>query len=77
LPTPSETDGTKEQKDGAGDAGRERENEHKQQAAEPRVQDPVEAVRRPADAEPADVAPSQEGSVSSGSGDSQPDGSKD
>ena len=76
-PARSGTDATHEQKDGPGDAGRERENEHKQQAAEPREQEPVEAARKAAEAEPADVEPSQESSDSSGSGDSPPNGSED
>jgi RNA polymerase sigma-70 factor (ECF subfamily) len=76
-PAPSETDGTQGQTDGAGETGREGENEHKQRAAEPQEQDTVEPVRRPAEADSADVQPSQEGSDSSGSGDSQPDRSKD
>lgn len=71
----SATDATDDRKDGAGDGGREREHEHMQQAAEPREREPVEDVRKTAEAEPADVEPSQEGS--DGSGSPQPDGSDD
>lgn len=76
-PPRSETDATEGQKDGVGDAGREREHEHEQQAAEPRERGPVEPIRKTAEAEPADVEPSHEGSDSPGSGDSESDASSD
>jgi RNA polymerase sigma factor (sigma-70 family) len=68
-PAPPETDATEGQKDGAGDAARERENDHEQRAAEPREQEHVEPVRKPAEAEPADVEPARERSDRSGSAD--------
>ncbi len=73
LPARSAT----EAEDGAGTAGREREHEPRQQAAEPREQEPVDPIRDVAEAEPADAEPTQEDVRSSGLGASEPDGSDD